>query len=249
MTRWFIGAALGLAVLIRPAAQAQDLGGALDLPQLGQSLALSAAINADAERRAREMGVSLDKSRVGGKAATTKTAARLTYTATPALRKQTVDNLAQRLAAKDPGQAQAVRTGFGPGGPADYGRLYAAGLKGSGFQDYDAASALASFMEVSYVVVNNIQDTKAITPAVDRGLRTQMAGLLSQNAATKSPAQLAQLGEEMKLQTVILMAGWQESLKSGQAAAFRSGIAQNFRSQFGLDLSQVRLTEQGFVPR
>jgi hypothetical protein len=122
-------------------------------------------------------------------------------------------------------------------------------LQGSGFQDNDAASALASFMEVAYVVANDIRDTKAITPAVDRGLRTQMAGLLSQNAAAKNPTQLAQLGEEMKLQAVVLMTGWQQSLQSGQTTAFRTSVAQSFRTQFGLDLTQVRLTAQGFVPR
>ncbi|MCC3159905.1 hypothetical protein LJ737_21875 [Hymenobacter sp. 15J16-1T3B] len=242
--------ALGLLLLLRPAAQAQDLGGALDLGQLGQSLALSAAINADAERRAKEMGIRLDHSKAGSQTATTGAgAARLRYTATPALRRQTVDNLARRLQARSPAQAQALRTSFGPGGPADYARLYTAGLPGSGFQDNDAASSLASFLEVAYVVVNDLRDTKALTPAVDQGLRQQVAGLLSQNAAAKSPAQLAQLGEEMKLQTVVLMAGWQESLKSGQAAAFRGNIAQSFRSQFGLDLTQVRLTENGFVPK
>ncbi|RAK70569.1 DUF6683 family protein [Hymenobacter edaphi] len=240
--------ALGLLLLTRPAAQAQDLGGALDLPMLGRDLALSAAITADAERRAKEMGVSLDKSKAATGAATAGSA-RLSYTATPALRRQTVDNLARRMAANNAGQAQAMRTMFGPGGKADYSQLYRAGLKGSGFQDNDAASALASFMEVAYVVVNNIRDTKAITPAVDRGLRQQMAGLLARNAVAKSPAQLASLGEDLKLQTVILMAGWQESVQNGKADAFRGTIGQSFRSQFGLDLTQVRLTEHGFAPK
>ncbi|OON66437.1 DUF6683 family protein [Hymenobacter sp. CRA2] len=252
MKVWLTAAAFSLLLLARPAA-AQDLGGALDLPMLGRDLAMSAAIRADAERRAKEMGVTLDASKTSSKTtAATKAASsnvRFTYTPNHNLRQQTVNNFAGRLQGNSPALAQALRASFGPGGQADYSRLYTAGLKGSGFQDNDAASALASFMEVAYVVVNNVQDTKSITPAVDRGLRQQMAGLLSQHPAAKSPTQLAQLGEELKLQTVILMSGWQESQQTGKSAAYHSSISQSFNKQFGLDLTQVRLTEKGFVPK
>jgi hypothetical protein len=248
MKRWLIGAVGALLLLTRPALT-QDLGGALDLPMLGRDLALSAAIRADAERRAAEKGIKLDDSKSTGSRAKTSSAARLTYTPTPALRQQTVEGLAQRLQAQSPAQAQLLRASFGPGGKADYARLYSANLQGSGFQDNDAASALAAYLEVAYVVVNNVQDTKAITPAMDRGLRNQVAGLLSQNPAVRNPTQLARFGEEMKLQTIILVSGWQESQQTGKTAAFRSTIASRFKQQFGMDLARVQLTSQGFAPK
>jgi len=243
MKKQLVVTVLGLFALCAPAA-AQDLGGALDLPQLGQTLTMSAAIRADAERRAAEKGIKLSDSNESS----TKSPARLTYTSTPSLRQQTVQNLAQRLQASNPMQAKALTTAFGPG-KADYGQLYAAGLKGSGFQDNDAASALAAYLEMAYVVANNIQDTKAITPAVDRGLRTQAAGLLRKNTTLTDASAVAKLGEELKLQTVILLSGWQQSLKTGQTASFSSNIARQFSNQYRFDLTQVKLTEQGFTKK
>ncbi|WP_324670589.1 hypothetical protein [Hymenobacter sp. GOD-10R] len=245
MRKQLVIAAFGLLAMRMPAtAQNMDLGGALDLPQLVQTLTMSAAIRADAERRATEKGIKLSDS----DAATTKSTARLTYTPTASLRQQTVQNLAQRLQTSNPAQAKALNAAFGPG-KTDYGQLYAAGLKGSGFQDNDAASALAAYLEIAYVVANNVQDTKAITPAMDRGLRTQAAGLLRKNTSLTDASTVAKLGEELKLQTLILLSGWQQSLKTGQTASFSSNIAQQFANQYHFDLTQVKLTEQGFTKK
>lgn len=243
MKHSLVSALVGLLLFSRSAA-AQDLGGALDLPQLGQTLTMSAAIRADAERRAAEKGIKLSDSN----ASSTKSAARLTYTPTASLRQQTVQNLAQRLQTSSPAQAKALTAAFGPG-KTNYGQLYAAGLKGSGFQDNDAASSLAAYLEMAYVVANNIQDTKAITPAVDRGLRTQAAGLLRKNTSLTNATAVAKLGEELKLQTVILLSGWQQSLKTGQTASFSNNIARQFANQYRFDLTQVKLTEQGFTKK
>ncbi|WP_022822310.1 hypothetical protein [Hymenobacter norwichensis] len=243
MKTQLLGAAFGLLLCTRPAV-AQDLSPALDPVMLGQGLVLSSTMYAQAERDAARKGIKLKDT-----ASPTKSpAARLTYTPTPALRQQTVRNLAQRLQQSKPAQAQYLQAAYGPG-KANYAQLYSAGLKGSGFQDNDAASALAAYMEIAYAVVNNVQNEALITPAMDRGLRNQVAGILGRNPAARNPATLAQVGEELKLQTVILATGWQQSRQTGQTATFRANIARQFSNQFGFDLTKVRLTERGFAAK
>lgn len=241
MKTQLLGAAFGLLLCTRPVA-AQDLTPALDPVMLGQGLVLSSTMHAQAERDAARKGIKLKDTASPSKSP----AVRLTYTSTPALRQQTVRNLAQRLQQNQPAQAQFLQATYGPG-KTDYGQLYAASLKNSGFQDNDAASALAAYMEVAYAVVNNVQNEASITPAMDRGLRNQVAGILSRNPAARNPATLAQVGEEMKLQTVILATGWQQSRQTGHTATFRANIARQFSNQFGFDLTKVRLTERGFA--
>jgi hypothetical protein len=59
---------------------------------------------------------------------------------------------------------------------------------------------------------------------------------------------VARLGEEMKLQAVVLYLGWQTAKKNGQEAQFKSNLASNFKSK-GLDLSALRLTSNGLVKK
>ncbi|MDO7874396.1 hypothetical protein Q5H93_06600 [Hymenobacter sp. ASUV-10] len=51
----------------------------------------------------------------------------------------------------------------------------------------------------------------------------------------------------MKLQTVIVQGGWQASVKEKKLAAYQQGIGQLFRTQYGLNLGQLKLSSQGFV--
>lgn len=178
--------------------------------------------------------------------ATKTSAASTAYTSTPALRQQTVQGYVSRLKGSNPAGAQAVNTAFGPG-KYDYGQVYRGILDGTGLHDNDAADALAAYMLIGYAVVHNIQDGKAITPAMARGVRGQVAPLLAGSGSSRS--RLAQLGEEMKLQTVIVQGGWQSAIKEGKLAAYQQGIGKLFQTQYGLNLSQLKLSSQGLVQR
>jgi len=176
---------------------------------------------------------------------TTKTSAGSTaYTSTPALRQQTVQGYVSRLRGSNPAGAQAVNTAFGPG-KYDYGTVYRSILDGTGLHDNDAADALAAYMLMGYAIVHNIQDGKAITVPMARGVRAQVAPLLAGTGASRS--RLAQLGEEMKLQAVIVQGGWQSAIKEGKLATYQQGISNLFKTQYGLNLSQVKLTDQGLA--
>ncbi|WP_345948922.1 hypothetical protein ABDD95_18920 [Mucilaginibacter sp. PAMB04274] len=181
--------------------------------------------------------------------ATTKSTAtnkiNFNYNSTPALRQQAVTNIAKRLKTINPVMAHGLASLYGPG-KADYQEMFKQMVQPSGLPVDNAATALAACWEMGYIVVNNIQNAATVTPAMDRGVQRQVAGILSQRVSLKSPVMMAQLGEEMKLQATLMAISWQSAIKSGQTETYRKSIAKQFR-QMGLDLSLVRLSEQGLL--
>jgi nucleoid DNA-binding protein len=170
----------------------------------------------------------------------------LAYTPSAALQQQTVQNLVTKMQSKNAQAAQAVNNALGSG-KASYGQLFSELVRESGLPANNAATALAAYLEIGYMIVNNVQT--GITPVMDRALQQQSAGILSQNRNLTSPATIAKLGEELKLQAIVLYLGWQSTLKNPvQLPQFRSGIAQQFKAM-GLDMSKVKLTENGFGKR
>lgn len=236
----FLGMVLFGSALL--GAKGQDIGTpALDPVMLGQGMTMNAAVRAQGEYLA--AGRRNAGARTTGKS--NASAARLTYTSTPAGRQQIVRATAARLQASNPSQAQALTAAFGPG-KNDYGQLYAAAIKGSGLRNDDAASAFAAYLEMGYAIANGLPDTRSITAGMERGLRAQATGLIGDRLRT--PAAVAQFGEEMKLQAVLLLLGWQSSQKAGSTASYSRGVAERFR-QSGLDLTLVRMSEQGLVKK
>lgn len=171
----------------------------------------------------------------------------LAYTPTAALKKQIVQKRISQAQASNPAYAQTLTNALGPG-KADYDQLFEKIIQGSGLPANNAATALATYLELGYAIINNVQDDKSLTPAMDQGLQRQAAGILSRNKSLTSAAAVAQMGEEVKLQAVLLYLGWQSVQKSGNTSQFRSSIAQQFK-QKGLDMSTLRLTKQGLVKR
>lgn len=231
-----------LALLLSSAtyrATAQDLPLAIDPTAVGLTQVLVSMNRSYAER------AGIKDSPTKRPATAARPTTRLTYASTPALRQKTLNGLVQNLQSRNPQQAKAVQTSFAAGKPQYY-QLYTEALKDSGFQDNDAASALAAYLETGYVIANNLADTRNVTPAMERGLRAQAAGLLGDRL--RSSAAVAQFGEEMKLQTVLLLAGWQNSQQTGQAPTYSRAVAQQFR-QSGLDLTLLRISEQGLVKK
>lgn len=223
-------------------AAAQDIGPALD-PTLMAGWAGGEAVRYDLEKRA--------AAAKGTRTTSATSAARsFTYQSSPAMRKQTVERLVSSMRASSPGGARAVEAAFGPG-KADYETTYASLISGTGLRSTDAADAMTCYLMVGYAIVNNVQDDKAITPAMVRGLRGQVASILLKNPNMKpgDPLAAARLGEQFKLQAVILQGGWQAALKQNTLPAYRNIIGQLFQRTYGMDLSQYRLTTQGFAKR
>ncbi len=236
---------VALLLLTARAARAQDIGPALDMT-LMTGWSANAAITYDLQKRAAEAR----RTGIADRPATASAArsASFAYVPTPALKQKTVQNYVAHLQPKSPAAAQAVATTFGPG-KYDYGTIYRGLIDGYDLRENDAASALAAYMVLGYMVVNNVQTDKQVTPAMVRGVRTQLLPLLSKNARLSAPGVPAQLGEEMKLQCVVVQGGWQSAGKAGTLPAYQQNIAAMFKNQYGLDMTQVKLTDQGFAKR
>ncbi|WP_462266105.1 hypothetical protein [Mucilaginibacter sp.] len=221
------GALLGTLLLTAPKAHAQD-------PIMALDPTLMAGWTGNTGNAA--------WSKSHHKAASVKT--NFAYTSTPALRQRTVSSFAKRMQGQNQAGAQALSTAFGPG-KTDYGQVYQQMLKTSALHDNNAADALAGLMLTGYMIVNNVKDEQ-VTPAMERGARAQVAGILAQNPQIKSSAVRAQIGEEFKLQTILLASGWLQSIKSNTQPAYQQGIAAMFQNQYHMDLRNYKLTAQGF---
>ena len=229
------GAVLSLGLLLAaPAARAQDVGPVFDMGQLTGSLSIPTTV----------------KGKSGKSPAVTRPATsnvNLSYTPSAALRQQTLQTLNQQMQATDPAGAKVVAASFAPGKP-DYDQLFANLVKDSGLPVNNTATAMTAYFEMGYAIVNDIQTPQITTPAQDRALYRELSGILSQNTTLKSPAAVAKLGEQLKLKTVVLAMGWQGARKDGKLSEFRNGVAEQFKKS-GLDMSQMRITEQGLVKK
>ena len=166
------------------------------------------------------------------------------YKSSTALRQSVVAGFTKRLQSQSPKGAQAVVSAFGPG-KADYGTLYAQMLKTSALHDNDAADALAGLILVGYQIVNNVSDEK-VTPTMERAARAQVASILTKNNKLNSTTTRARAAEEIKLQTVVMALGLQETLKNNTVGAYRKTIANAYQGQYHINLSQLELTDKGF---
>jgi len=176
----------------------------------------------------------------------TAASASTAYTPTPALRQQTVQGFVSRLKASNPAASQAIAANFGPG-KYDYSKIYRDLTQDVGLRENDATDVLASYMILGWMIVNNVTNDKAVTAPMAQGLRTQLAPLLADNPQARTHA--AQVGEEMKLQTVVVHSGWQSAIKQGKLTAYRQGINTMFKTQYGMDMTQFKLTSQGFAKK
>lgn len=182
-----------------------------------------------------------------GKSSASASKKNYSYKSTPALRQSVVAGFTKRLQSQSPKGAQAVAATFGPG-KADYGTYYTQMLKTSGLHDNDAADALAGLMVVGYQIANNVPDEQ-VTATMERAARAQVAGIIAKNDKLNSPATRAKFGEELKLQTVVLVLGLQETMKNNTVDAYRKSISTMFQSQYHMNLLQFKLTNQGFAKK
>jgi hypothetical protein len=136
------------------------------------------------------------------------------YVPSAALKQKTVQGYVDRLKTKNPTAAQAVATTFGTG-KYDYGTVYRGLIDGYNLRENDAVDAMTAYLVLGWMIVNNVQNDKAVTAAMVQGARAQVAPLLASNAKLAAPGVAAQVGEEMKLQSVIAQAGWQSAVKQG----------------------------------
>ncbi len=185
-------------------------------------------------------------SKATGKASAV-TKANFNYTSNPALRQHVVANFVKRLQSSSPQGANAVSSTFGPG-KADYDSFYNQILKSSSLKNNNAADAFTGLILVGYQVINNVPGSE-VNSAMESGARAQVTAILAKNPKLKSEAARAEMAEQMKLQSVVLVLGLQEATKANTVDAYRQNINSMFQQQYGLNFKQIQLTNRGFAKR
>jgi hypothetical protein len=182
------------------------------------------------------------------KTATPAGATRLTYTPTLDARRKAVEAQARRLKATNPDLAAKLPGAFGPGGAADYAPLYPKVIQGSGLKENDVADAFAAYLVATYRVAHGeVPGGALLPPRLVSAVRTQYAPAAARALAGRPASTTAELGEFLKLQTVLIYAGAQ-----GQPAsmpAFRQGVATQLKQLFKVDVNALTLSEKGFAKR
>ncbi|WP_310392799.1 hypothetical protein [Hymenobacter sp.] len=182
--------------------------------------------------------------RPAGAAAATA-AVNLTYAPTVAQRQHTVQQYADDLRAANPTAARTIAASFGPGQPADYTALYQQLLQGTGLPTNDVGTALAALLVTGWQIVGANQQRLSLRGPEVRAVRAQLLPLLGPALRTEA----APAGENFKLQTVLLTAGWQGAVQKNTAPAFQQKIAALFQTRYHFDLAQSQLTAEGFAKK
>jgi hypothetical protein len=182
------------------------------------------------------------------RASTPAGAARLSYTPTLDARRKAVEAQARRMKTYNPDLAAKLPATFGPGGAADYGTLYPKVIQGSGLRENDVADAFAAYLVATYRVAHGeVPGGALLPPRLVSAVRTQYAPAAGRALAGRPASTTAELGEFLKLQTVLIYAGAQ-----GQPAsmpAFRQGVAAQLKQLFKVDVNSLTLSEKGFSKR
>ena len=166
--------------------------------------------------------------------------ASLRYTPTDDVRRAAVADYAGQQPGSTPESAQKFAAMFGPGGQADYGPLYGKLLAGSGLRDDDVADAFAAYTVVTYQVAHGEAATLPAGPTA--AVRAQFAPLAAKLLASQPAGTVAQLGEELKLQAALVLAGAQQPTPQ-----FRQNVARKFQELYKLDVNALTLNDKGLA--
>jgi hypothetical protein len=165
----------------------------------------------------------------------------LRYPVSPALKQRAVADLVDRVRQHSPENAAAIAQQLAA---HDYARIYDGIVRPYGLAGNDAASSMAAYLVLGWMIVHGGQEP---SPAGVHGVRAQAVAALSDERLA-SPAMHANLGEEFKILFVTVHAGWQAARREGNLEPYAAGIAQMFRQQDGLDLPAMRIGPAGFQP-
>ena len=189
--------------------------------------------------------------RAGARAGTAKAApaspASLRYAPTPAAQRAATAAFAQRQVGNTPAAKAKFVANFGPGGAADYAPLYAKLLAGSGLRNNDVADAFAACLVATYRVAHGETPGGPLLPAgPTAAVRAQFADATARTLAGRPAGTAAELGEFLKLQTVLISVGAQGT-DAAKTAAFRQNVATLFKGLYKLDVNDFTLTERGLA--
>jgi hypothetical protein len=176
-----------------------------------------------------------------------KQPANLTFVPSAAVAAEFKSNLIANLVKRDPADEAKIRAELAR---VDVDGAFARALQGQGLSPTNLADVLAANWGVSWKIVNDAPDPSA---AALHALSRTITGNLANNSAVarSSDCDKQLLAESLAYQIVFAASSATTAQASGNAAALaslRQDLVNRFRGM-KVDLTAVRLTDTGFVPK
>lgn len=175
--------------------------------------------------------------------------ARLDFTISPAVMRDTNDRILQTLSKASPGQDLApLRQALDAGTlQAEFARL----LGTAGFSATNLADVLTGYLVISWEVVNG-EDSRSHAPGYTV-VRDRLGASL---AASPAVARMTDADKQRAAETMAVLAmlaavsrdGLSRSGDAGRLQQLQEGVREA-ALRFGVDLSRLAFTDGGFVPR
>lgn len=169
------------------------------------------------------------------------------YRVDPAIRRKVESRIVQAVSRSDADAGRRLAEAFGR---RDFVRLFDQAMGGFGLRSGDAVDALTAYWLASWGAANNYQrqpsrtQVQAVRNQVRSGFDLARAGLTTSHSRQE-------FAETLIYQTILLDTAMEQAQKSGNRANIRrlGDEAQRQMRLAGLNMRQLRLTDQGFVAR
>jgi hypothetical protein len=165
----------------------------------------------------------------------------------PAVASEFRDKFIEMLIKRNPVQATILRSEFAR---VDIDQTFARALSGRGFSATNLGDAVAANWAISWKIVNDEPNPAPVAiRSVAAAVRAKLAAKPAITGASNRDKQL--LEEELAYQTVMAATAATSARASGNAAALaslRQGLIDKFHTM-NVDLTALRLTDRGFVPK
>ncbi|MEM8715861.1 MAG: hypothetical protein AAGE92_08795 [Cyanobacteria bacterium P01_G01_bin.4] len=170
----------------------------------------------------------------------------LAYQPDPAITQSGQDAFIQRVNEYDPEVGQQLETEFLK---HDAIEVYSGIAEPFGLEINNPAHSLAAYSILAWLIANG--ETANPDLASVAAVSERMEQVLGQDASMAVASDRQLFDEEAKYLFVAMHAGWQSSLADGGAllAQYSDQVNQIWEDQFGQDLRQLALTQQGFERR
>ncbi len=170
------------------------------------------------------------------------------YRRDPEVTRRVVDSFADYVArVGGPAEAQAVRTQLAH---TDLERAWAGLVSENGFHPGDAADALAAYWMLNWIMANRSDAGAPQAAAVRAQVRASLPE--SPNFARLTDAQRQGMAETYMVNFLYQQGSYTDALRQRDPARLQrlsDAAQQRFRTEMGLDLRRLALTDRGFVQR
>lgn len=122
-------------------------------------------------------------------------------------------------------------------------------VRSDGLRAGDLADSITAYWILNWIIANQGDNNRAQTLSVKNQVRNIIAN--SPTGASLRDADKQEISEAMMLNFLVQHAAYTDAMKRGDTALARrlgDAAVARFRNEMGVNLRQLRLTDQGFVP-